>query len=331
MAMSWNKKMPPRIRGRGRGGKAPVFTSHDHEAGPSHRRTPSATMSSSPQEDWRTYLELARLSVSISSSPSYHHSFGPQLENEPYDSHQSYLPLQRSGSHRAFQDPTPYFQSRYNPANVSEEPMGYNPLGPEDHFPRAQDMDMEEDPDPEPVEPPIGTPTHPIEISDGSSFHGSPYRGPDSFVERWATYPWEFTPPFNPPQQQQQDPSEDSRFQAVTPPPPPEHHYPPLYKDPQMGGPSNPVSEVDSPPVAPPPAPQMGFDNPIPSYAGAAAYNPFEQPGYSGYNYYDAPNVDPYLVAANYNALHPEGPYAASYQTGYPAYGYQYPPPPQPQ
>ncbi|XP_022020310.1 protein SRC2 homolog [Helianthus annuus] len=96
-----------------------------------------------------------------------------------------------------------------------------------------------------------------------------------------------------------------------------------------MGGPSNPVSEVDSAPVAPPPL-QMGFDNPIPSYAGTVAYKPFEQPGHSGYNYYNAPDVHPYLVAANYNALHLEGPYGAPYQTGYPAYGYQYPPPPQP-
>ncbi|XP_021985099.1 proline-rich receptor-like protein kinase PERK14 [Helianthus annuus] len=223
-------------------------------------------------------------------------------------------------------------------------------------------MDMDDDPDPE--MPPSGTPTHPIEISDGSSFHGSPYRGPDSYEARFASYPWEFTPPF-PPQFQQQDPSEDSRFQAVTPPPPPPpeqqpppespkrrrsnarmsvrggfrfstpqppsgSHYPPLYEDPQMGGPSNPVSEVDSAPVAPPSPPHMGFDNPIPSYAGAAAYNSFEQPGRFGYNYYNAPDVDPYLVAANYNALHPEGPYGVPYQTGYPAYGYQYPPPPQP-
>ncbi|XP_035840261.1 leucine-rich repeat extensin-like protein 1 [Helianthus annuus] len=67
-----------------------------------------------------------------------------------------------------------------------------------------------------------------------------------------------------------------------------------------MGGPSNPVSEVDSALVAAPPP--MGYDNPIPSYAGAAAYNPFEQPSYPGYNYYNAPA----------------------------AYGYQYPPPPQP-
>ncbi|MFS7888941.1 hypothetical protein Hanom_Chr00s000002g01600901 [Helianthus anomalus] len=96
-----------------------------------------------------------------------------------------------------------------------------------------------------------------------------------------------------------------------------------------MGGPSNPVSEVDTAPVAQPP-PQMGYDNPIPSYVGTMAYNPFEQPTYPEYNYYNAPDVDPYLVAENNNALHPEGPYAASYQTGYPAYGYQYPPPPQP-
>ncbi|XP_022004316.1 leucine-rich repeat extensin-like protein 5 [Helianthus annuus] len=220
-------------------------------------------------------------------------------------------------------------------------------------------MEMDDDPDPE--MPPSGTPTHPIEIFDGSSFHGSPYRGPDSFAERWATYPWEFTPPFNPQHQQQQDPSEDSRFQADTPPPQPEQqqppepsrrrrsgarmsvqegfhfstpqhssnsHYPPLYEDLQMGGPSNPVSEVDSLPVAPPP--HMGFDNPIPSHAGAAAYNPFEQPAYSGYTYYNAPDVDLYLVAANYNALHPEGPFQAKYPTGYPTYGYQYPPSPQP-
>ncbi|XP_022004234.1 G-box-binding factor-like [Helianthus annuus] len=96
-----------------------------------------------------------------------------------------------------------------------------------------------------------------------------------------------------------------------------------------MGGPSNHVSKVNFAQVAPPSPPHMGFDNPIPSYAGAAAYNPFEQPGHSGYNYYNTPDVDPYLVAANYNALHPEGPYGAPYQTGYPAYGYQYPPPPQ--
>ncbi|XP_021996026.1 vegetative cell wall protein gp1-like [Helianthus annuus] len=75
-------------------------------------------------------------------------------------------------------------------------------------------------------------------------------------------------------------------------------NYPPLYEDPQMGGPSNAVSEVDSAPVAP--APPMGYENPIPSYP------------------------------ANFNAIYP-GPFPPTYPTGYPAYGYQYPPPPQPQ
>ncbi|MFS7936444.1 hypothetical protein Hanom_Chr05g00415641 [Helianthus anomalus] len=62
--------------------------------------------------------------------------------------------------------------------------------------------------------------------------------------------------------------------------------------------------------------PHMGYDNPISSYAGATAYNPFEQPAYPDYSYYNAPDVDPYLVAANYNALHPEGPFQASIQLG---------------
>ncbi|MFS8029261.1 hypothetical protein Hanom_Chr16g01520291 [Helianthus anomalus] len=149
-------------------------------------------MNTSPQEDWRTYLEPARRSVSLSSSPSFHNSFGPQSENEPHNSHQSFIPLQRSNSHHSFNDPTPYFQSRFNPANLIEEPVGFNPLGPEDHF----SMDMDEDP--EPAQPPTGTPTHPIEISDGSPFHGSSYQVPDSYEARFASYPWEFTPPFNP-------------------------------------------------------------------------------------------------------------------------------------
>ncbi|MFS7980352.1 hypothetical protein Hanom_Chr10g00938421 [Helianthus anomalus] len=80
--------MPPRFR-RGRR-KAPI-SGHDHESGPSHRRTPSATMGASPPEDWRTYLEPARRSVSLSSSPSYHHSFGPRSENEPHDSPLSFI------------------------------------------------------------------------------------------------------------------------------------------------------------------------------------------------------------------------------------------------
>ncbi|XP_022041669.1 proline-rich proteoglycan 2-like [Helianthus annuus] len=325
--------MPPRFR-RGRG-KAP-FTSHDHEAGPSHRRTPSITTSTSPQEPWRTYVEPARRTVSLSSSPSYHHSFGPQSENEPHNPQSSFIPLQWSNSHHSFNDPTPFFQSRFNPANYIEEPVGFNPLGPEDHFSGDHAMDMDEDTDP--AEPPTRTPTHPIEISNGSSFHGSLYRGPDSYQARFTQYDWVFTPSylFSPhQQQQQQDPSEDSRFVAVTPPPPPPVQQPPPEPPRRrrsnarmsvrggMGGPSNPVSEVETAPVAPP----LGFGNPIPAYVGSAAYNLFEQPAHTNYNYAEA---DPYLVAANYNALHPEGPYGAPWGVGYPAYGYQQPPPPQP-
>ncbi|XP_021998297.1 early nodulin-75-like [Helianthus annuus] len=338
-------KIPPRVRGRGGRGRTPILTRNDHEAGPSHRRTPSASYGSSPHEDWRTYIEPARHSVSLSFSPSYHHSFGPHQEDEPNDSHHSYIPLQRSGSHHSFQNSTPYFQSQFNPMNRIEEPEGHNPLGPTDHFLEYQNMDVDEDPDPE--MPPSGTPTHPIEISSRSSFHGSPYRGPDIWAERWASYKWEYTPPHRNSPPHQQVPSEDPHFQAVTPPPPPapeqppppepsrrrrtariNSNYPPLYEDPQMGGPSNAVSEVDSAPVEP--APQMGYDNPIPSYPGSAGYNPFEQQAYSGYNYNNVPTINLYFEAANYNPLYPE-PFPATYPTGYPAYGYQYPPPPQPQ
>ncbi|KAJ0525988.1 hypothetical protein HanHA300_Chr09g0318171 [Helianthus annuus] len=179
--------MPPRFR-RGRG-KAPM-TGHDHEAGPSHRRTPSITMSTSPQEPWRTYVEPGRRSVSLSSSPSYLHSFGPQSENEPNNPQASFIPLQRSNSHHSFGDPTPAFQSRFNPANYIQEPVSFNPLEPEDHFSGGNDMDEDTDP----VEPATGTPNHPIEISDGSSFHGSPYRGPDSYKARFNQIEWYFTP-----------------------------------------------------------------------------------------------------------------------------------------
>ncbi|MFS8002058.1 hypothetical protein Hanom_Chr13g01197661 [Helianthus anomalus] len=106
-------------------------------------------------------------------------------------------------------------------------------------------------------------------------------------------------------------------------------NYPPLYEDPQMGGPSNSVSEVDFAPVAPA-LPPMGYENAIPMYPDADGYNPFEQPTYSGYNYNNAPAVDSYIEASNFNAFYP-GPFPLTYPTGYPAYGYQYPPPPQPQ
>ncbi|MFS8008636.1 hypothetical protein Hanom_Chr14g01275101 [Helianthus anomalus] len=77
--------------------------------------------------------------------------------------------------------------------NQVEEPVGPNPLGPTDHYLEFQDTDVDDDPDPE--MPPFETPTHPIEISSVSFFHGSPYRGPDIWAERWSTYKWEFTPP----------------------------------------------------------------------------------------------------------------------------------------
>ncbi|XP_035838739.1 leucine-rich repeat extensin-like protein 5 [Helianthus annuus] len=168
-------------------------------------------------------------------------------------------------------------------------------------------MEMNDDPDPE--MPPSGTPMHPIEISSGSSFHGGHTTATATATAATTSVTIE---------------AKKIRCTDVRawgfPLQHPQHsssgHYPPLYEDPQMGGPSNPVSEVDSTPVAPPPPPHMGYDNPIPSYTGAAAYNPFEQPAY---------------LAVHYNALHPEGPFQAAYPTGYPPYGYQYPPHPQPQ
>ncbi|MFS7994555.1 hypothetical protein Hanom_Chr12g01107441 [Helianthus anomalus] len=53
------------------------------QAGPSHRRKPSPSFSSDPYDDWRHSLEPARRSVSLSTSLSYHHSFGPQQPQEP--------------------------------------------------------------------------------------------------------------------------------------------------------------------------------------------------------------------------------------------------------
>ncbi|MFS7904009.1 hypothetical protein Hanom_Chr01g00030851 [Helianthus anomalus] len=67
--------------------------------------------------------------------------------------------------------------------------MGFNPLGPENHF--SQEMEMDDDPDPELQ---TGTPSHPISISSGSPYQGSLYRGPDSFSERWNQHEWAFTP-----------------------------------------------------------------------------------------------------------------------------------------
>ncbi|KAF5805095.1 hypothetical protein HanXRQr2_Chr05g0205031 [Helianthus annuus] len=112
-----------------------------------------------------------------------------------------------------------------------------------------------------------------------------------------------------------------------TPQPSSGSHYPLLQEEeeeePQMGGPSNPIPEVNSVPMAPP----LGFDSPIPAYADSAAYNPFEQ---SAHTQFDYANVDPYQEAWDYNARHPEGPYGGPWTTGYPPYVYQQPLPPQP-
>ncbi|MFS7893580.1 hypothetical protein Hanom_Chr11g01001541 [Helianthus anomalus] len=59
------------------------------QEGPSHRRTPLALFSSDPYKHWRHSLEPARWSVSLSTSPSYHHSFGPQQSHESHHSQHS--------------------------------------------------------------------------------------------------------------------------------------------------------------------------------------------------------------------------------------------------
>ncbi|XP_022019571.1 heterogeneous nuclear ribonucleoprotein U-like protein 1 [Helianthus annuus] len=96
-----------------------------------------------------------------------------------------------------------------------------------------------------------------------------------------------------------------------------------------MGGPSHATPENDPPPVSyAPPPPPVGFDNPIPTYPGSSGYKPFEYPTSVGYGTHD-----PYLTAAQYNALYPSS-YPPVYPTGYLVQGYQYPPyqqPPPPQ
>ncbi|KAJ0847005.1 hypothetical protein HanRHA438_Chr15g0731321 [Helianthus annuus] len=272
--------MPPVIfrgRGRGRRGRGEIVTHHDQEAGPSGTRHPSMTRSEEPQRR-RDLYEPARHSTSHSSTPSYRHSFGPNSENDPNNPQPSFIPLQRSVSHRNYDDPTPYYVAQFNPADYIQEPSGFVPLGPQDHF--SEDP-MEEDEDP--TEPARGTPTHPIEVSDGSSYHGPQYQGPDSFMALFDRHEWYNTPSHQTSQPRHpQDPSEDSRFVAVTPPPPPpaqpvipdpprrrrtnarmstrggggihfstprhssSSHYPPLQEE----GPSSPIQEANSAPTA---------------------------------------------------------------------------------
>ncbi|KAF5806734.1 hypothetical protein HanXRQr2_Chr05g0225061 [Helianthus annuus] len=375
-------RMPPRMRGRGG-----FPTSHDHEAGPSHRRAPSATHHTAANDLWRSFAEPARHSVSASTSPSLPHSFGPHSENEPHDSLGSYIPLHQS----PHQHPAPAYQGLYNPNAYVEEPVGHNPLGQEDHFPGGHEMDVDEETDPS--LPPSGTPNHPIEISDGSPYTGSPFNGVDSFQERFKQHDWYFTPSHNSPmlqslhgtpmlqslhgspvhsqhhsQQQQlqqqpplpQDLSEALWRDVITPSPPPPPVLPPPPQRPrrnarmstrggirigtpprvsssrytslpgesETGESQHPVSEVTSVPI--PPLPPQNFGEPIPAYASAAQFNPFEQVFPQGYDY----TGDPYWQAVNYSSLPHSGPlgdpWAAGPSTfGYPP-GYQQPPQPQP-
>ncbi|KAJ0846026.1 hypothetical protein HanRHA438_Chr15g0720271 [Helianthus annuus] len=104
----WSRKMPPVIfrgRGRGRRGRGEIVTHHDNEAGTSGTRHPSMTRSEEPQRR-RDLYEPARHSTSHSSTPSYRHSFGPDSENDPNNPQPSFIPLQRSVSHRNYDDPT---------------------------------------------------------------------------------------------------------------------------------------------------------------------------------------------------------------------------------
>ncbi|KAJ0733634.1 hypothetical protein HanPI659440_Chr11g0410501 [Helianthus annuus] len=365
--------MPPRVRGRGRGA---FTTSHDHEAGPSHRRAPSASHNTDARDLWRSFAEPAR--HSLSTSHSLPHSFGPHSENEPHNSHGSFIPLPQS----PYDYPAPVYQGLYNPDAYLEEPVGHNPLGPEDHFSGGNEMEVDEDTDPS--MPPSGTPNHPIEISDGSPFRGSPYNGVDSYEERFKQHDWVYTPSYhNSPmhqsyhsspvhsqhhsqqqlqqQPQQQDPSEGFWRDVVTPPPPPppvlppppqrprrnarmstrggirigtprhsgSSRYSPLHEESEMGESQHPVSEVTSAPIAP--LPPQNFGEPIPAYASAAQFNPFEPTFPPGYDY----TGDPYWLASGYNPLNQESTFGGPWATGqsafgYLSHGYQQPQPPQP-
>ncbi|KAJ0953759.1 hypothetical protein HanRHA438_Chr00c48g0858421 [Helianthus annuus] len=208
--------MPPRVRGRG---KVPM-RGGPSTAGPSHRRTPSASFSTSDSHDlWAQPFEPARHSVSLSSSPSFHPSFGPLVPDEPqhshhsqqsHDSHESYQSHHSLHSHSFHHSDSLYSPGQFNSNDYVNNLLGYNPLGPEDHF--SQEMEMDDDPDPE-----MQTPGHPISIPSESPFQGSPYHGPDSFQEKMATYNWFFTPSYH--SSPAQPPLVEPQLQAVSPPP----------------------------------------------------------------------------------------------------------------
>ncbi|MFS7977280.1 hypothetical protein Hanom_Chr10g00902171 [Helianthus anomalus] len=250
--------MPTRVRGKGKGPMRGEPSSH---AGPSHRSTPSASFSSSDScDDWRHSLEPARRSVSLGTSPSYHYSFGP---DEPQHFHHSQHSLHSHSFHHSF-----HHLSHYSHSHNSYSQGHFKPDDLSMHHRVITPMPLS------------GMPTHPISISSGSSFAGSPYRGPDTYKEWFGQWDFVNTPSFHntPPQ----PPLEEPHFEAVTPPPlpveeppqpPPEpprrrrnarlsvrrgprfsspqasRNYPPIPEDPQMGGPSHAVMEIDTTPV----------------------------------------------------------------------------------
>ncbi|XP_022004154.1 extensin-like [Helianthus annuus] len=284
--------MPPRVRGRGKG----PMRGEPSSAGPSHRRTLSASLSSSDSHDmWGQPYEPARHSISLSSSPSFHPSFGPFAPNEPehfhhsqqsHHSHESYPSHNSLQSHSFHHSDSPYSLGQFNPADYVNDFLGYNPSGPEDHF--SQEMEMDDDPDPEMQ---TGTPSHPISISSGSL---SPTQPPLEDPQLQAVSP----PPLpveEPPQPPPEPPRRrrNARMSVRGGPrfssPHGSSSYPPIPEDPQMGGPSNAAPEAN-PPQA--------------SYAPPQQYH--------------------HLYPSTYPSMHP---------AGYPGQGYQYPPyqPPPPQ
>ncbi|XP_021980084.1 extensin-like [Helianthus annuus] len=345
--------MPPRLRGRGKG---PMRGGPSSSSGPSHRRTPSDSISGSDSKDnWSHSFQPARHSVSLGSSPADPPYFGMPIPIEPHHSplllgtHQSNQSYHSYKSHPLHQSDSTYSPTQFNPNAYVNDFLGYNLLGPEDHF--SQEMEMDDDPD---SDLQTGTPGHPISISSGSPFLGSPYNGPDSFQEKMGQYDWFFTPSYH--SSPGQPPLDEPQLRAVTPPPlpvedppqqPPEpprrkrnarmsvrggpqfvsprgsSSYPPIPEDPQLGESSRTVTEVNLPSVSHAPfQPPLGFDNPIPTYPGSSGYNPSGYPS-------DYGTQDPYHTPAQYHHHYPSS-YPPLYPTRYPAQDSQYPPYQQP-
>ncbi|MFS7918269.1 hypothetical protein Hanom_Chr03g00198951 [Helianthus anomalus] len=114
--------MPSRVRGKGKGAMRGGPSRH---AGPSQRRIPSASFSSSNSHDqWGHSFEPAIHSVSLSSSPSFHPSFGPLIPDEPqhshhtqdsHHSHQSHQSYHSLHSHSFHNSDSIYSPAQFNP------------------------------------------------------------------------------------------------------------------------------------------------------------------------------------------------------------------------